>query len=228
MIPPLPGQALLFDLDGTLVDSAPDLWRAMNHVLRLEGREPLPLEKVRHLVGHGARALLARGLLDDETAEPPTNDPAFEGAVRAFLDHYAEHLTDHSRPYPEVPEVLAELAGRGFALAVVTNKPERFSRKMLDQLDLARFFTVVIGGDTLPTRKPDPTPLLHALERLNVSLEQGIMIGDSETDLEAARRAGMPVILCAHGYNRGEDVRTLLPDRVMDRFGQLPEFLQTS
>ncbi|MEO5346435.1 MAG: phosphoglycolate phosphatase [Magnetococcus sp. YQC-9] len=228
MISPLPGQALLFDLDGTLVDSAPDLWRAMNHVLALRHCEPLPLEMVRHLVGHGARALLARGLCGDESAEPPVGDADFEAAVVDFLDYYAEHLTDHSRPYPEVIEVLTELTARGFMLAVVTNKPERFSRAMLKQLNLEKFFPVVIGGDTLPMRKPDPMPLLHALERLNVTNGRGIMIGDSETDLSAARRAGVPVILCSHGYNRGQDVRTLHPDHVVDCFGQLPDFLHFS
>ncbi|MBF0628115.1 MAG: phosphoglycolate phosphatase [Magnetococcales bacterium] len=224
---PLACHALLFDLDGTLVDSAPDLWRAMNHVLALHDREPLPLERVRHLVGHGARALLARGLHGDQ-AEAPVDDPRFEAAVQAFLAYYKDHLTDHSHPFPEVVEVLENLAGQGFAMAVVTNKPEALSRAMLEQLHLDRFFSVVVGGETLPTRKPDPLPLHHALAQLQVPAPLGVMIGDSETDHLAARNAGLPVILCTYGYNRGQDVGALLPDQIMDRFGQLPGFLHLS
>ncbi|MBF0191331.1 MAG: phosphoglycolate phosphatase [Magnetococcales bacterium] len=224
---PLVCRALLFDLDGTLVDSAPDLWRAMNHVLTLREAPLLPLERVRHLVGHGARALLARGLFDAET-EPPTDDLLFEQAVGIFLDYYQDHLTDHSRPFPHVMSTLQSLSDQGFAMAVVTNKPEHLARAMLRQLDLDRFFPVVIGGETLPRRKPDPLPVRHALEQLDIPATLGVMIGDSETDLQAARNAGIPVILYAHGYNRGQDVRELQPDRVMDHFGQLPEFLHLS
>ncbi|MBF0271032.1 MAG: phosphoglycolate phosphatase [Magnetococcales bacterium] len=227
MSKPIVCRALLFDLDGTLVDSAPDLWRAMNHVLALRQHPPLPLERVRHLVGHGARALLARGLFDENT-DPPADDPLFEQAVTAFLDYYRDHLTDHSRPFPAVIPVLQSLADQGYAMAVVTNKPEHLARAMLEQLDLDRFFSVVIGGETLPRRKPDPLPIQHALAQLDIPATLGVMIGDSETDLQAARNAQIPVILYAHGYNRGQHVRALHPDRVMDHFGQLPEFLHLS
>lgn len=223
---PLVCRALLFDLDGALVDSAPDLWRAMNHVLAQNDRQPLALERVRHLVGHGARALLARGLFGDENAQPPGGDPAFEAAVTSFLDFYRDHLTDHSRPFPGVPETLAALAGEGFAMAVVTNKPEYLARAMLAQLDLGRHFAAVVGGDTLPTRKPDPEPLFHALRQLGLAPDDGVMAGDSETDLLAARNAGIPVILFSYGYNRGVDVRELGPDRVADRFDQLTRLLR--
>ncbi|MBF0614116.1 MAG: phosphoglycolate phosphatase [Magnetococcales bacterium] len=225
MTNPIPCTALLFDLDGTLVDSAPDLWRAMNHVLTGRHLPPLPLERVRHLVGHGARALLARGL-HGEQAEPPQNDPGFESAVAEFLEFYQHHLTDHSRPFPAVPEVLAHLASQGYAMAVVTNKPETLSKAMLAQLELDRFFPVVVGGETLTTRKPDPAPLLYALEQLGVPAHSGVMIGDSETDHQAARQAALPSILCTHGYNRGEPVASLAPDRVLDHFNQLPGFLR--
>ncbi|MBF0181947.1 MAG: phosphoglycolate phosphatase [Magnetococcales bacterium] len=224
---PLPCRGVLFDLDGTLVDSAPDLWGAMNHVLTSRGREPLPLDQVRHLVGNGARTLLARGFWG-EGAEPPNGDDAFEEAVAAFLDHYRLHLVDHSRPYPGVPEALESLTRQGIPLAVVTNKPERFARSMLEQLGMASRFALVVGGDTLPTRKPDPAPLHHALESLGAPAGLGVMVGDSEVDLEAARNAGIPVILHARGYNRGIDVRQLRPDRVMEHFDQLSELLSFS
>ncbi|MBF0340989.1 MAG: phosphoglycolate phosphatase [Magnetococcales bacterium] len=220
-------RALLFDLDGTLVDSAQDLWRTLNHLLAAKGLERVPLERVRHLVGHGARALLARGV-HGEKAVPPSHDPEFETDVQQFLAYYQDHLTDHTRPFPGVPETLRALAGQGFSMAVVTNKIESFSRTILEQLGLAELFPVVVGGDTLPWRKPDPQPLLHALEQLGVPPGEGVMIGDSETDFQAARNARLPVILCSWGYNRGEDVGALHPDHVVDRFGQLPGFLYLS
>ncbi|MBF0126366.1 MAG: HAD-IA family hydrolase, partial [Magnetococcales bacterium] len=157
--------------------------------------------------------------------EPPVGDPDFEAAVEAFLAFYRLHLTDNSRPFPAVPETLAALAAVGFPMAVVTNKPEHLARAMLEQLNLSRFFALVVGGDSLPTRKPDPAPLLHALARLNLPPASGVMIGDSETDLHAARNAGLPVILLSYGYNRGMDVRELRPDRVADHFHQLPDML---
>ncbi|MEO5330640.1 MAG: phosphoglycolate phosphatase [Magnetococcus sp. YQC-5] len=224
MTEPLHCRALLFDLDGALVDTAPDLCRAMNHVLTRRHGITLPLDHVTHLVGHGARALLARGFWG-EGAEPPNNDPDFETAVAEFLEYYRDHLVDNSRPFPDVTTTLELLAATGFAMAVVTNKPEMLARSLLDQLDLSRHFSLIVGGDTRPTRKPDPQPLLFALEHLHIPPDQGVMIGDSETDLQAARNAGMPVILLSYGYNRGKDVRDLLPDRVADRFNQLPGLL---
>lgn len=224
MIEPLICRALLFDLDGALVDSAPDLWGSMNHVLTKRHYEPLPLERVRHLVGHGARALLARGFWGEEAA-PPTDDPEFEAAITEFLDHYRLHLTDNSRPFPGVEETVTRLKNIGFSMAVVTNKPESLARLMLDQLNLSPFFSVVVGGDSLPTRKPDPHPLLAALEQLHTPPSLGIMAGDSETDLLAARNAGIPIILFSYGYNRGIDVRDLHPDRVADHFAQLTDLL---
>ncbi|MBF0428548.1 MAG: phosphoglycolate phosphatase [Magnetococcales bacterium] len=226
MTAPLDCRALLFDLDGALVDSAPDLWGAMNHVLIRHNFAPLPLERVRHLVGHGARALLARGFWGDG-AESPLNDPEFEVAVTEFLEYYRLHLTDHSVPFPHVSTTLARLTDLGFAMAVVTNKPEMLARLMLEQLDLMRFFSVVVGGDTLPVRKPDPGPLFYALKQLGVPTAQGVMLGDSETDLQAARNARIPVILFSYGYNRGIDVRDLGPDHVADHFDQLPNLLHS-
>lgn len=227
MTEPLNCRAVLFDLDGALVDSAPDLWGAMNHVLTNRNLAPLALERVRHLVGHGARALLARGFWGEEV-EPPVNNPEFEVAVQEFLEYYRLHLTDNSRPFPEVFPTLATLANRGFSMAVVTNKPERLARLMLDQLELSQFFSVIVGGDTCPTRKPDPGPLLYALQQLSTPPESAIMAGDSETDLQAARNTGIPVILFSYGYNRGMDVWELQPDRVADRFSQLTDLLHFS
>lgn len=221
---PLSCRAILFDLDGTLVDSAPDLWRATNHVLTLRGYPALELGHVRDYVGNGARFLLARGFWGLE-ASPPANDPDFETAVADFLDHYRRHITDHSHPYPGVVETLETLKKRGFPLAVVTNKVESLTRIMLDNLNLTRFFDIVVGGDTLPERKPHPLPILHAVQHLGVTPETAVMIGDSETDALAARAAGCCLIIVSHGYNRNLPLAELHPDVIIDHFNQLPGLL---
>lgn len=217
-------RAILFDLDGTLVDSAPDLWRSLNHVLEKNHYPTLPLERVRHLVGHGARPLLARGFWG-EGAVVPDEDPDFEAAVSDFLDNYRQHLTDHSRPFPGAYQALTTLHDRGFAMAVVTNKPEGLARRMLEQLQLAPFFAIVVGGDTLEQKKPHPEPLRHALRALGVASAQGIMVGDSETDSNAGRAAGCRVVLLSHGYNRGIALEQLNPDHVLDYLEELPGIL---
>ncbi len=217
-------RTILFDLDGTLVDSAPDLWRATNHVITLRGRSELPLELVRDYVGNGARYLLARGLWG-LGATPPEDDPDFEATVTAFLDYYRQHLTDHSFPYPGVVETLETLKRLNCPMAVVTNKPEFLTHLMLDDLDLTRFFPVVVGGDTLAERKPHPLPLHHAISRLQGTAATTVMVGDSETDALAAKNAGCKLILVSHGYNRGEPLEDLHPDGIIHHFNQLIELL---
>ncbi|MBF0368366.1 MAG: phosphoglycolate phosphatase [Magnetococcales bacterium] len=216
-------QAALFDLDGTLVDTSPDLWGALNHVLEKRGYPLLQHHEVRHLVGNGARVLCARGFWGEES-EPPEGDPDFEAAVQDFLAYYRDHLTDHSRPYPGVVETLTKLQKAGIAQAVVTNKPEDLSVRLLDELNLSRFFSTVIGGNTLPRRKPDPDPIFHALKQLNATPAQGVMVGDSDTDAKAAQAAQCPLILVTYGYNRGLPVAEMNPDLVVDRFDEINAF----
>ncbi|MBF0162016.1 MAG: phosphoglycolate phosphatase [Magnetococcales bacterium] len=218
---PFAVRGVLFDLDGTLVDSAPDLWGAMNHVLAARGYPLLELQQVRHLVGHGARCLLARGFWGEE-AEPPLADTAFEEAVALFLAYYRDHLTDNSLPYPGVREALQRLQQQGLFLGVVTNKPEALARKMLEELHLRPFFSQVVGGDSLPQRKPAAEPLLYPLNQWGILPHQALMVGDSSTDVEAARAAGCPVVLMSHGYSRGIAVQQLRADAVLDHFEQLP------
>lgn len=231
-------KAVLFDLDGTLVDSAPDLCGAMNHVLVARGYPPLVLAQVRHLMGEGARLLLARGFWGKE-ATPPQEDEAFEQAVVDFLSYYREHLADHTVPYPGVVQMLQTLQQQGLALAVVTNKPEDLARRLLDQLNLASFFrrpreatdpsaglVCVVGGDTLAQHKPSAEPLWHFLSSWGIPPGSALMVGDSATDREAARAAGCPVVLMSHGYSRGTPVRQLNPDWVLDTFERLPGIVQ--
>lgn len=239
-------KAVLFDLDGTLVDSAPDLCGAMNHVLTQRGHPALALEAVRHLVGEGGRALLARGLWGVQAQPPePEEDAAFDEAVSAFLAYYRDHLTDHSHPYPGAVTMLQRLAASGTAMGVVTNKPEQLARRMLAQLHLLPFFVpphataasadgekggaeraVVVGGDTLLRRKPDPEPLLSALAQLGLPPERAVMVGDSITDVRAARAAGCPVVWMSHGYHRGLTAEQLQPDWVLDHFESLPSIVR--
>jgi phosphoglycolate phosphatase len=224
---PLPCRSLLFDLDGTLVDSAPDLWHTMNHVLKKMDYPQLALDQVRHLVGNGARFLLARGMYGEQ-AEAPEGNAEFEQAVKLFLDYYIDHLTDNSRPYAGCIQMLQHLLDYRFRLAVVTNKPEAMARKMLSNLGMDHFFEQVIGGNSLEQRKPHPLPLLHTLEKMDTPPTLGIMVGDSETDSLAARAAGCRLILVSHGYNRGVPVEQLQPDRSIDSFEELPHLLTVS
>ncbi len=220
-------RSLLFDLDGTLVDSAPDLWLTMNHVLEKIGYPTLELDQVRHLVGNGARFLLARGMYGIEADPPPPGEnPEFEDAVKLFLEYYFHHLTDNSLPYQGCIETLEELSAQGFRLAVVTNKPEAMAAKMLVNLDMDRFFEQLVGGNSLQERKPHPLPLTHTLQKLDTPPGLGVMVGDSETDARAARAAGCGLIMVTHGYNRGVPVATLSPDRSIDSFAQLPGLLE--
>lgn len=223
---PLRCKAALFDLDGTLVHTAPDLAAAMNHVLAARGRPQLPLEMVEHMVGNGARVLLARGLFGPG-AEPPENDPDFEGGVRLFLDFYEENIHAHSHPYPGVEETLEALAAKGIRLAVVTNKPEDLSVKLLEGLGLSRHFEAVVGsvrgGDL--KMKPHPDPILHACRLLDVTPAEAVMVGDSDNDVFSAQAAGTPVAAVPYGYNRKIPVEDLNPDRVLRTFSDLETLL---
>ncbi|MBF0357563.1 MAG: phosphoglycolate phosphatase [Magnetococcales bacterium] len=221
----LPCRTLLFDLDGTLVDSAPDLWHTMNHVMGKLGLETLALDQVRNFVGNGARFLLARGIYG-EHATAPDDNPDFEAAVKLFLDYYQEHMTDHSRPYAGCMEILQKLKDSGFKLAVVTNKTEKMAKTMLSNLSMDHFFAEIVGGDTLEERKPHPLPLLYTLKKLDTPPSFGVMVGDSETDCKAARSAKCGLILVSHGYNRGIAVNTLNPDATIDFFEELPPLLE--
>lgn len=180
---------LIFDLDGTLLDSLPDLTLAANEIRLQLGLKPVDADRVRDCVGDGARKLLER-LLPAEMFS--------DERLAQFLAIYRQHLTDQTRPYDGITQLLERL--RGYPCALITNKPEEMAREILDRLDLARFFSVVFGGDSFPEKKPHPRPLLEALERLGTPAATTLMIGDHHTDLRAARGAGMPFCYCRWGY----------------------------
>lgn len=214
---PLDGAVIAFDLDGTLVDSAPDLIGALNRVLDEEGLRRLPLAAARHLVGQGARALLVRGFqeagrtLEGEDAEP---------RIARFLDIYRDHIADESTAFPGVSEALDALEADGARLVVCTNKPTRFARLLLEKLDLSRRFLCVTGPDDAPARKPDPRHLLASIAAAG-GAERFLLVGDSLADVSAARGAGAPCVVVSFGYT-DVPAAELGGDRLIDSFAELP------
>jgi phosphoglycolate phosphatase len=209
------GFLLVFDLDGTLVDSAPDLRACVNEMLRERGLPPLSLPQVRDMIGDGVAALVRRAL------QARGANPEESGAALArFLAFYEANPTRLTRAYPEVPETLAELRRSGYRMAVCTNKLQRASVAVLEGLGLLGFFDTVAGGDRFAVRKPDPGHLLGLIEALGGDPAAAAMIGDNEHDAAAAHGAGLPLLLMRYGYAHG-DPESLGAAAVLDRFSEL-------
>jgi phosphoglycolate phosphatase len=208
-------RVLVFDLDGTLIDSLGDLNQAANRLLRELDRPGLTPDEMRPMVGDGVAKLIERVL-----AARPGPAIALDAALDRFVALYEAAPAEATRAYPEVPETLTALRDAGFRLAVCTNKPEKLTRLILDRLGLARYFELVVGGDTLPFRKPDPRLLSHVTIALGVPIDQAMMIGDSEVDAATAEAAGMAFVLMTYGYHRGS-VDSIPCAAALDRFGQL-------
>ena len=189
---------LLFDLDGTLADTAPDLHHTMNVLLERHGRRTVPIERVRDMVGGGARKIMERGFAETGA---PADEALLDQLFGEFIAHYGENLAVHSRLWPGMLAQLEALAARGAHMAVCTNKVEHLSRKLLRELEIDHFFPVVIGGNTLAVRKPDPEHLREAVRQLGGSLEHTVMVGDSAPDIDAANAAGLPSICVTFGYS---------------------------
>lgn len=217
-----PGVAL-FDLDGTLVDSAPDLAAAVDNTLEQLGRKPAGLAQVRQWVGHGSPILIRRALAGKADWDPPsaTDDAPFNDALALFFNHYRQLNGTRAGVYPGVSACLDALQQRGCRMAVVTNKPEQFVTPLLKQLGLDQYFQLLVGGDTLSTKKPDPAPLLHAMNALQGSRGTTVMIGDSGADVSAAQAAGIPCVAVTYGYNFGQPVQSLGADAVVDSLSEL-------
>ena len=215
---PLAVKAVTIDLDGTLVDSIPDLATASNMMLVEMGRAPLPLEVIRTFVGKGIANLVDRALAGH--IDGGADRALIARAMPIYERCYTEVNGKHTTIYPGVKEGLAALEGQGFPLACVTNKSMRYTEPLLEMLGLAGHFRQVVGGDTLPQKKPHPAPLLYTADRLGISPSDMLMIGDSINDTEAARAAGCPVFCVSYGYNEGRDVHTLDTDAIIDA---LPE-----
>lgn len=214
---------VVFDLDGTLVDSVPDLARAVDGMMTRLGLPPRGEARVRDWVGNGAPRLVRRALVGGLEGEP--DEALYEQAYPVFLELYAESVSAGSQLYPGVLDGLAHLGGLGVPLACVTNKPERFTEALLRDLGIRDDFGLVVSGDTLPRKKPDPMPLLHAARHFDTPTADALFVGDSRNDVQAARAAGFPVICVSYGYNHGEDIRGAGPDAVIDSIAELADLL---
>ena len=214
--------ALVFDLDGTLVDTAPDLLGALNAVLRREGRRPVNLADLRHLVGHGARAMLDEAM--KRTGAPA--DPArVEGLMDDFIAHYRTHIAAESRPFPGVEATLEKLQAEGARMGVLSNKPQELTSLLIPAVGFTRFFRAIHGAGRLEVVKPNARVFHHVIEEMGGEGAGAIMIGDSATDVATARAAGCPSIVLTYGYS-SEPVETLGADRVTDDFCEIPKLVK--
>ncbi len=209
---------VVFDLDGTLVDTAPDLLRALDFALEREGLNPPDDHEARNFIGSGARAMIERALA--HTRIQFTQEKV-DAMLRQFLLHYEDHIADHSRAFPGVEVALAQLASEGALLAVCTNKMESYAAKLLRALKLADRFAYIAGGDSFEFRKPDPRHLIEAIERAGGNPECAVLVGDSETDVITAKAAEIPVIAVSFGYT---DIppAALGADRLVHKYEDLP------
>ena len=210
-----PFRAVIFDLDGTLVDSAEDLRAALNQLLGGLGLRAIEANEIKGMIGDGVLKLVERALVAAH-GDPQQKD----ALLPRFLEIYQANSTNLTRCYPAVPETLDLLHNKGFRLAVVTNKPVLATHKILEALSLAEFFPVVVGGDSVQQRKPHPAPLLEAARRLGVEVSQSLLVGDNIHDVEAARAAGMRCIAVSYGYHH-RPPSEFNADHVIDRFGDL-------
>ena len=209
-----PFDIVVFDLDGTLADTAPDLTAALNHALTVMGRAAVSEASVRTMVGHGARALLQKGL----AATGAVSDALVEEGFPIFLDYYAAHIADGSRPFPGLERALDALAARGVKLAVCTNKLESLSYALIGALGWEERFIALVGGDTLSVRKPDPAPLLETIARAGGG--RAAFVGDSITDTDTARNAGLPCVAVSFGFS-DRPAAELGAGAVIDHFDEL-------
>jgi phosphoglycolate phosphatase len=218
-----PSRTIVFDLDGTLVDTAPDLIGALNFVLNREGLPAVPIKSARNMIGAGARKLIERGLeLDGRQAGLAD----ITRLTSDFIDHYAAHIAEESRPFEGLEGALDDLSARGFRFAVCTNKLEWLSKLLLDQLGLSSRFSAICGADTFGVSKPDPAILQQTVARAGGRLASTIMVGDAGPDIGVARRAGVPVIGVEFGYTE-VPIADLKPDRLIGHMRDLPAAVES-
>lgn len=219
-------QLLIFDFDGTLIDSVPDLADATNAMLTTLGKETYPISIIRNWVGNGSRMLVERALLGKiEVLEGELPVEAADHAEQVFFDAYKNISGSKTVAYPDVDSGLKRLKAAGYTLALVTNKPIRFVPKILQAFGWQDLFSEVLGGDSLAQKKPDPAPLLHVCEALNSTPAQAVMIGDSKNDILAGQNANMDTLGLSYGYNYGQDIRMLNPTAAFDDFAALVDYL---
>lgn len=216
---------LIFDLDGTLIDSVPDLATAVNLTLQDLNRATFTENTVRNWVGNGASVLIQRALSGGDEIDKNLSADLVKQALACFFKHYREHTCEKTQAYHGVNDGLIALKNADYTLAIATNKPYEFVPTILQTLGWQDLFSLVLGGDSLPEKKPDPAPLLHICQTLQFSPAQSYMIGDSKNDILAGKNAGMATLGLSYGYNYGEDIREQQPTHAFDNFGDLVTFL---
>ncbi|MDD3764595.1 MAG: phosphoglycolate phosphatase [Nevskiales bacterium] len=221
----MPVDLVLFDLDGTLVDTAPEIAETVNDVLAAEGMEPLPEADIRAWIGHGARTTLAQAYASRsaQSLDAVLGGSEIDRLFAAFARRHAEHVGTRSRLYPGVLTGLSRLAQMGIALALVTNKESRFVDAVLSVHGLSGRFEPVVAGDTLPVRKPDPAVIRYCLERHGTVPDRALLVGDSSVDVAVARAAGIGCWAVPYGYNGGRPIAEACPDRIVASIDDLPE-----
>ncbi len=218
-------EVILFDLDGTLVDSAPDLALALNHTLKTLEQKTFHHDTIRSWVGNGAQTLVKRGLSGSTIVNESIDPEFFDKALNIFLDFYSNNLCVTTVTYPNVHQTLQKLKDMGYRLVLVTNKPYDFIQPLLEGLGMEDLFELCLGGDSLEKRKPDPLPLLHVCESLDICTSKCVMIGDSKNDILAANSANMQSIGVSYGYNYDEDISAYEPDIVIHDFDEIIKLL---
>jgi len=218
-------EVILFDLDGTLIDSVPDLASAVNAMLQQLGRNTFDEDTIRFWVGNGAQVLVKRALSGQSEIDEDLDPTLFSNALERFLEVYADNLSVSTLTYPNVSSTLQALKLRAYRLVIVTNKPFDFVEPILNGLGLDGLFELILGGDSLSEKKPSPLPLLHVCETLDVNVEACLMVGDSKNDMLAANASDMQSVGVTYGYNYGEDIGTYDPEIVINDFAELLEVL---
>ncbi|MDA0821905.1 MAG: phosphoglycolate phosphatase [Proteobacteria bacterium] len=217
------GALVIFDLDGTLVDSAPDLVASITFALTLVNIDVPSVAAMTSYIGNGAGRLVHRCLTN--SFDGIADEKLFDRASRSFFDHYSTNVCAKSAVYPQVTSTLTELKNCGYRLACVTNKPARFTEPLLAQIGLSEFFSITLSGDSLEKKKPAPDQLLHAAKWFDIAPECCTMVGDTVTDIEAARRANMQVISVSYGYGSRSELLALGPDAIVDSIDQIVDII---
>jgi phosphoglycolate phosphatase len=215
---------ILIDVDGTLVDSVPDLAFCVDAMMARLGRPSRGESEVRNWVGNGVERLVRRALTGTLDGEPDEAD--YERAYPIFLELYQENTSKRSHLYAGIREGLDYLRASGYPLGCVTNKAAQFTEPLLEDLGVRGYFDIVVSGDTLPRKKPDPMPLMHAAAHFGVEPTEALMVGDSVSDVKAARAAGFAIVCMSYGYNHGRDIREAQPDAVLDSLIQIKGLLE--
>ncbi len=215
----------MFDLDGTLIDSAPDLALALNNTLQSLEYETFSPNTIRSWVGNGAQMLVKRGLCGNREADQEIDPELLSDTLSRFLECYGQNLCVDTTTYPNVIETLFSLKAQGYRLVLVTNKPHAFIQPILERFGIAELFELCLGGDSLAKRKPDPMPLFHVCETLDICPSRCVMVGDSKNDIQAAAAANIHSIAVSYGYNYDEDIRFYEPDHVTHDFSEITAIL---